>query len=94
MRDELNKLAERHECIGDIRIAGLLISIELVKDKGTKERHDDLAERVLYYCLEKGLSFKVSGGNCLTWHPPLVVTREEMRFAVSLVDEAFTALGK
>ncbi|KAA0566641.1 aspartate aminotransferase family protein [Bacillus sp. CH30_1T] len=92
VRDELNRLAERHECIGDVRIAGLMISIELVKDRGTKEKHDDLAERVLYYCLERGLSFKISGGNCMTWHPPLVVTEEELGFAVGLIDESLEKL--
>jgi 4-aminobutyrate aminotransferase len=63
-----------------------------VKDRGTKERHDDLAERVLYYCLERGLSFKVSGGNCITWHPPLVVTEKELGFAVELLDEGLSEL--
>jgi 4-aminobutyrate aminotransferase len=92
VRHELKRLAVHHECIGDIRIAGLLISIEVVKDRGTKERHDDLAERVLYYCLERGLSFKVSGGNCITWHPPLVVTEKELGFAVELLDEGLSEL--
>jgi hypothetical protein len=39
----------------------------------TKEKHHELAEKILYYCLENGLSFKLSGGNCITWHPPLTV---------------------
>ena len=46
---------------------------------------------MLYHCLERGLSFKVAGGNCITWHPPLIVTREELAFAFQLLDEALGA---
>lgn len=84
---QLTNLFNQYDCIGDIRIAGLLISIELVIDRQTKEKHDLLAEQLLYYCLENGLSFKLSGGNCLTWHPPLIVTEEQLTFALTLLEE-------
>ncbi|AJQ28530.1 aspartate aminotransferase family protein [Pelosinus fermentans] len=82
------KLYDQYDCIGDYRIAGLLISFELVKDRYSKEKHDELAEKVLYYCLEHGLSFKVSSGNCITWHPPLIVTTEQLSFAFHIFEEA------
>ena len=81
-------LLQRHACLGDVRIAGLLLTFELVQDRRTRSRADALAERVLYRCLERGLSFKTAGGNCLTWHPPLIVTREELAFAFQVLDEA------
>jgi len=87
VKDQLNRLYDKFECIGDTRIAGLLITIELVVDRQTKEKHDLLAEQLLYFCLENGLSFKISGGNCLTWHPPLIVTKEQLAFAVGLLEE-------
>jgi 4-aminobutyrate aminotransferase len=92
VRGELDSLWNRYECIGDIRIAGLLITIELVKSRETQEKHDELAERILYYCLERGLSFKLAGGNCITWHPPLIVSREQLTFAIGLLDEGLRAL--
>ncbi|MDQ0271370.1 4-aminobutyrate aminotransferase-like enzyme [Cytobacillus purgationiresistens] len=83
----LQRLYEKYDCIGDIRIAGLLITLELVIDRKTKEKHDNLAEKLLYYCLENGLSFKVSGGNCITWHPPLIVSKSQLEFAVDLLED-------
>lgn len=87
VRGKFEALSAKHLCIGDVRIAGLLISIELVKSRETKEKNEELAERVLYYCLENGLSFKLAGGNSITWHPPLIVSEEQLTFAVNLLDE-------
>jgi len=84
---QLAALWDRHECIGDVRVAGLLISIELVRSRQSREKDEALAEKLLYYCLERGLSFKLAGGNCITWHPPLIVTEEQLMFAVHLLGE-------
>jgi len=81
-------LYNKYECIGDVRIAGLLISFEIVKDRISKEKDDMLAEKILYYCLEHGLSFKLSSGNCITWHPPLIVTKEQLATAFHTLEEA------
>ncbi|WP_088071676.1 (R)-1-hydroxy-2-aminoethylphosphonate ammonia-lyase [Gottfriedia luciferensis] len=87
VRTALEDLYKKYESIGDIRIAGLLISIELVKSRKTKEKNDHLAEEILYYCLKNGLSFKLSGGNSITWHPPLTVTKEQLEFAIGLLED-------
>jgi 4-aminobutyrate aminotransferase len=81
-------LYNKYECIGDFRIMGLLLSFELVSDRASKRKNEKLAEKVLYYCLEHGLSFKLSAGNCITWHPPLIVTKEQMTFAFHVLEEA------
>jgi 4-aminobutyrate aminotransferase len=82
------QLFSRYECLGDIRIAGLLICFECVKDRKTKEKDENLAERLLYACLKNGLSFKLSAGNCIVWHPPLIVTTEQIDFAFSVFEKA------
>jgi 4-aminobutyrate aminotransferase len=87
-RQWAKELYERYMCIGDYRIIGLLISFELVQDRFSKEKHDKLTEQILYYCLQYGLSFKVTAGNCITWHPPLIVTREQLAFAFHIFEEA------
>lgn len=81
-------LYNKYQCIGDFRIKGLLMSFEFVTDRVSKGQNDKLAEGILYYCLEHGLSFKLSAGNCITWHPPLIVTREQLTFAFQLLEEA------
>lgn len=86
--DHSARLFERYECIGDIRIAGLLICFEFVKDRNSREKDTALAERLLYACLEKGLSFKLSAGNCIVWNPPLIVSHEQLDFAFSVFEKA------
>lgn len=82
------ELMNKYNCIGDFRIQGLLISFEFVKDRITKEKDTDLSERILYSSLEEGLSFKVSSGNCITWHPPLVISKEELEMAFDIFEKA------
>jgi 4-aminobutyrate aminotransferase len=81
-------LFSKYECIGDVRIKGLLISFEIVKNRVSKEKDVDLAEAVLYYCLGNGLSFKLSAGNCITWHPPLIVSTEQLSFAFRVFEKS------
>ncbi|APF23382.1 (R)-1-hydroxy-2-aminoethylphosphonate ammonia-lyase [Clostridium butyricum] len=82
------ELMNKYNCIGDFRIQGLLISFEFVKDRITKEKDTDLSERILYSSLEEGLSFKVSSGNCITWHPPLVISKEELELAFDIFEKS------
>jgi 4-aminobutyrate aminotransferase len=86
--ERLRVLMDRHAIIGDVRGQGLVIGVELVRDRATKEPAHDAAEAVLYGCLERGLSFKISGGNVLTLMPPLTISETEMDQALAILDEA------
>ena len=88
---QANSLCEKHECLGDVRIAGLLLSFEIVNDRGSRIQDDARAEKIFYYCLEHGLSFKLAAGNCITWHPPLIVTEQQLATAFSLLEEGIQA---
>ena len=57
---------------------GLLIGIELVRDRAGMEPDQDLAEATMYAALDRGLSFKTTMGNVLTLTPPLTITEDEM----------------
>jgi 4-aminobutyrate aminotransferase len=83
-------MAQRHRLIGDVSGLGLVIGIELVSDGEAKTPAPEAAERVMYRCLEMGLSFKTSMGNVLTLTPPLVVTEADMDRALDIME---TALG-
>lgn len=86
--DRLDGLKDRFEVIGDVRGRGFLMGVELVKDQQSKAPDEALAEDIFYRCLEKGLSFKITMGNILTWTPPLVVTKDEMDFALTVLEDA------
>ncbi|MBY0481706.1 MAG: aspartate aminotransferase family protein [Chitinophagaceae bacterium] len=93
VREQLYFLQQKHEIIADIRGIGLMWGIELVKNKDTKEKAIEEAEKVMYYCLKNGLSFKVSQGNVLQLCPPLVITRDQLMDAFRIIDEAIAALN-
>jgi 4-aminobutyrate aminotransferase len=90
VRGELSSLMERHALIGDVRGIGFLWGIELVRDRFSKEKATAEAEQVLYACLREGMSFKLSQGNVLQLSPPLIITREQWREAIAIIDRALT----
>lgn len=88
MVDRLNAMREHHPMIGHVGGLGLHIGIDLVKDRRTKKRAVDEAEIVLFKCLEKGLSCKTIEGNLITLRPALVISREEIDFALEVLEWA------
>jgi len=73
----LQEFAESQNGVVEARGLGLMIGVEMATA--------DVAERVLYSCLEHGLSFKISGGTTLTLTPPLTISDEEIEKAISIL---------
>src|SRR5947209_13008407 len=93
----LRELQQRHVHIGDVRGKGLLVGIELVEDRETKEPADMLGVAVSDECLRRGLSMNIvrsTGGmlNCFRMAPPLSITEREIDMAITIIDEAITAV--
>eukprot|EP01060_Flectonema_neradi_P009424 TRINITY_DN16718_c0_g1_i1.p1 TRINITY_DN16718_c0_g1~~TRINITY_DN16718_c0_g1_i1.p1 ORF type:complete len:492 (+),score=92.30 TRINITY_DN16718_c0_g1_i1:39-1478(+) len=87
---KLRALKEDFPIIHNVRAAGLLIGIELRTPEGLKAT--DESERVLYSCLKRGLSYKITTGNVLTWCPPLIITKDQADKAVSILRESLEEL--
>jgi 4-aminobutyrate aminotransferase len=85
--ERMQEMMQRHPLIGDVRGLGLLMGIELVSDRTTRERAVDEAEEVMYAALSKGLSFKLTMGNILTLTPALTITKEGMDRALGIIEE-------
>ena len=85
--ERLHAMKDRHPLIGDVRGRGLLMGIELVRDRASKEKARDQADDVLYRALDRGLSFKTTMGNVLTLSPPLTIARAELDRALDIVEE-------
>lgn len=88
IKSSLETMKLNHTIIGDVRGIGMLWGIELVKDRITKEKASNEAEKILYYCLEKGLNFKVFYGNVLQLSPALTISRDELNIALNILNEA------
>ena len=85
----LRSMMDRHEIIGNVRGLGLIIGVEVVRNRETRERATEEAEQIMYSALAKGLSFKLSMGNILTLTPPLTITKAEMDKALNILDACF-----
>lgn len=88
--ERLKDLKDRHPIVGDVRGLGLILGIELVRNRTEKTPASDMAETVLYAALQKGLSFKISMGNVLNLSPPLITTRKDLDRAVTILDECLS----
>ncbi|MGI9476090.1 MAG: aspartate aminotransferase family protein [Hyphomicrobiaceae bacterium] len=90
----LRDLQQRHEAIGDIRGDGLLVGVELVKDRHGREPYHELGALTTERCFELGLSMNIrrrpERGSVWRIAPPLTVTEDEVDRAVSILDQALT----
>ncbi|WFO76312.1 aspartate aminotransferase family protein [Desulfurococcaceae archaeon MEX13E-LK6-19] len=86
----LNELKEKYEVIGDVRGLGLMLGVDIVKNKDTKEPDRKTAIKIIWRAWEKGLLMMTYGkyGNVLRIAPPLVITREELDKAIDIIDES------
>jgi len=85
---QLKRLQERHELIGEVRGKGLMIGIELVRDRETREMAKKEANEVVQICFEKGLLTLPCGPNVIRFSPPLVISRKQIDRGLAILDEA------
>ena len=83
-------LATRHPLIGDVRGKGLMVGVELVRNRETKERAVTERDYVVDACFRRGLLLLGAGLNTLRFSPPLVLTTDQADIALHIVDEALT----
>ncbi len=91
--ERLHDLRDKHPLVGDVRGRGLLLGLDLVADRESKDPAADAAEQVFYGALGRGLSFKISMGSVLTLSPPLTITREQMEQALGILDDCIAEVG-
>ena len=84
----LREMAARQPLIGDVRGVGLLLGIELVDAQGRPALAE--AERTMYACLSRGLSFKIGQGNVLTLSPPLVIAQADLDRALEIIETSLS----
>ena len=91
----LKNLMKKYEIIGDVRGRGLLIGIELVKDRKTKEHAKEETAEMMELTKERGLLVGKGGlfGNVLRIAPPLSINKKQIEKILSVLDESFLILS-
>ena len=90
--ERFGELSGKHPTIGDVRGLGLMVGVELVEDRETRVPSKPAMEHIKNYVMERELIIISCGpdGNVIRFIPSLVTTREELDWAIDLIDEALT----
>ena len=87
------KLYEKYPVIGDVRGMGLMIGLEFVKDRKTKERNPELVDKLVLGSFAKGLLLLGAGPSALRFAPPLVVDEYDVDTGLSIIDSVLAQAG-
>lgn len=90
----LQRLQSRHRLIGDVRGMGLMLGVELVRDRATRDPAKQETLDVLEHCRELGMLLGKGGldGNVLRIKPPMCITAADVDYALEVLDRALTAV--
>jgi 4-aminobutyrate aminotransferase len=84
----------KHKLVGEVRGRGLMIGVELVKDKQSKEQASAERDRVVELAFERGVLFLGCGPSTIRIAPPLITTKEQADVAVDVLQECLVLAGK
>jgi 4-aminobutyrate aminotransferase len=85
-------LKEKHHCIGDVRGRGLMVGIEFVKDRATREPAGQLVHDLVQRAFRQGLLLLGAGKSTLRLAPPLVVDQNDVDTAMDMIDACLAEL--
>jgi 4-aminobutyrate aminotransferase-like enzyme len=93
--DGIEQMMQRHEIIGDVRGRGLLLGMELVRDRQTKEHATEEAARLMDRCKDRGVLLGKGGlrGNVIRIAPPLSINAEQVDHLLEVIDQCLAELG-
>lgn len=94
MKDALEEIQARHTSIGDVRGKGLMIGVEFVKDKNTKEPNEEIRNMIEHTAFEHGLLTLGCGRSTMRFAPPLCITKKEADEGLTIFEEAVTMAEK
>jgi 4-aminobutyrate aminotransferase len=89
----LRALQEKHPLVGDVRGMGLMIGVELVKDRATKERAAEARGALVQAMFRRGILILGAGKNAVRFAPPLVLTKAQADTVLRIFDEVMTEIG-
>ena len=91
MLEQMREWPRRCPNVGDVRGRGLMIGVEIVRDRQTKERAPELRDLLETMAFERGVLVLGAGPNSLRLCPPLIVSREQAQFAIDTLEACLSA---
>ena len=95
LKDALIDLQEKHEIIGEVRGMGLMLGVELVRNRKSKEPANTEAADVMEKMKERNVLIGKGGlfGNTLRIKPPMCINKDDADYLVAMLDEVLTEIG-
>lgn len=93
MLEKLEAMRERHPLIGEVRGAGLLIGVELVTDRESKEPAADAGQKIYEECLRNGVIFGHYPAGIIHIKPPLAISDEQADKALDVLERAISSVA-
>jgi len=90
--EALEEIKVRHPSIGDVRGLGLMLGVEFVTDRQTKEPAHDLRDEIVKMAFQRGLLTLGCGESTIRISPPLSITKQQMTDGLLVLEEAITAI--
>ena len=90
IKKRLEEMKETHPMIGDVRGKGLMVGVEIVKDKDSKEVAPKATGEIMMECFRNGLAIVNCGVNVIRWMPPLVITRDLVEPSLEIFEKALS----
>ncbi|EQB65636.1 MAG: hypothetical protein AMDU3_IPLC00002G0273 [Thermoplasmatales archaeon I-plasma] len=84
----MNEVKERYEVVGDVRGLGLMLAIDFVKDRRSKEFYEKFRDNVIERAFKKGLLLLSTGRSAIRIIPPLVITEDEMDEGLNVLEDS------
>ncbi len=91
---KINDWPKRFKIVGDVRGKGLMIGVEIVRDQRTKEKAQDLRDKVIVHAFHRGLLTLGSGENSIRMSPPLLIDEEQADCAIRIMEESIREVEK
>ncbi|MFO8037213.1 MAG: acetyl ornithine aminotransferase family protein [Anaerolineales bacterium] len=94
MKDALEEIQSAHETIGEVRGLGLMLGVDFVKDKTSREPFKKLRDKVEKHAFEHGLITLGCGASAIRFAPPLIINKSEVDEGLSIFDHAVNVAEK
>ena len=88
------KWVDTHPMVGDVRGLGLMIGIEIVRDKTSKAQVPDIRDRITDLAFERGVLYLGAGPSTIRIAPPLVITQEQADIGLDILEECISIVEK
>ncbi len=90
----LSGWTEKHPIVGEVRGRGLMIGIEIITDKQSRKPNSEAVNKIIYRAFERGLLLLSCGESTIRLIPPLIIEKEQIDFAVQILDDLLKEAAK